>query len=29
MLDLELKPGDAMDHNRWKAKINGYLCDSN
>jgi len=25
MLDLELKPGDAMDHSRWKTKDQGVL----
>ena len=25
ILDLELKPGDAMDRNRRKAKIKGYI----
>jgi len=30
MLDLELKlGGDAMDHSRWKAKIEEYRCESN
>jgi len=29
MLDLELKPGDAMDRSRWKAKIKVYWCNSN
>jgi len=24
MLDLELKPGDAMDHSRWKADQGVY-----
>jgi len=23
MLDLQLKLGDAVDHNRWKAEIGG------
>ena len=23
MLDLKLKPGDAVDHCRWKAEIKG------
>jgi len=27
--DIKLKPCDAMDHRRWKAKSKGYLCDSN
>ena len=29
VLGLELKPSDAMDRSRWKAKIKGYWCDSN
>jgi len=30
MVDPELKPGDSMDHSRWKTKISlGYWCDSN
>jgi len=29
MLNVELKPGDAMDCSRWKASIKWYWCDSN
>ena len=29
ILDLELKPGDATDHSRQKAKIMQYWCSSN
>ena len=29
MLDLELKPGYAVDRSRWKEKIKGYWCNHN
>jgi len=28
MLDLELKPGDAVVRSRWKTKLKGCWCDS-
>jgi len=29
MPDLELKPGDAMDHSRPMTQIKGYWCSGN